>query len=204
MSALAADDSHKMIHCTLYPRPMRRMRFVSPVSIRMFCTGEKSKKVNATIAWNGLEHGSLTPLHSDVIQSTPSQGRKIHFFVSSGRGSVQSASSNTSIFLSTFVKHFIRLVCSPSPHNLLHYNCSGNQISKIISPASMRIPKISLTAFHAPTCHWGHFLPTLHDVSVAGLLPTFCRHSESSNTFAVLQTKKMSKLCRHCPDWRSN
>lgn len=40
----------------------------------------------------------LTPLHSDVTQSKPSHGRKLHSFSLSGFGSlVQSASSNASI-----------------------------------------------------------------------------------------------------------
>lgn len=40
----------------------------------------------------------LTPLHSDVTQSKPSQGRTLHAFSFSGFGSlVQSASSRVSI-----------------------------------------------------------------------------------------------------------
>lgn len=31
----------------------------------------------------------ITPLHSDVIQSTPSHGRNVHFLVSSGFGCEQ-------------------------------------------------------------------------------------------------------------------
>lgn len=52
----------------------------------------------------------------------------------------------------------------------------------------------SLTGFHSPVCHWGHFLPTLHDFSVAGLFPAFCKHSASSSGFCSLSERKCNQV----------
>lgn len=46
-----------------------------------------------------------------------------------------------------------------------------------------------LTALHRPICHLGHFKPMLHSWSVAGLLPTLSKHTESSTTVATLEPK---------------
>lgn len=171
---------------------MRNGQFESLVLVRMLCTDFQHKYwllVNCVLIFPCEHMNILTPLHWDVIQSTPSHGRNVHFCEAVGFGSGHSASFSTSILPSFLLKHLMLLLWLPSPHNLLHCNDhnTGNTSEGIFGWIFRKAKNQKLTPFHAPVCHCGQTGPELHAFSVAGLFPAFCKHCSSSRALCSLK-----------------
>lgn len=198
--ARAIDDSHRMFHCKFYPISMHSGLFSflalnrTPYTKYWFIQCEYMNKIGIL---KSIEMRQLLYLHHSIVMLSNPRPRTVVTYNS--LMVLVSVLDNLNRLALQFFRqlcwniwwlwfaHLHRTICC----TVLIKNEINTRIYHITQLLCQNCHSFyrSLTGFQSPTCHWGHFLPTLQDFSVAGLFPAFCKHSASSSGFCSLYSK---------------